>query len=471
MTLPDQPVVIDYRSIARRRRWSLIVPIVGGALAAAALVTVLPREYIARATLAVASPSVSGALSTVSQLDLAERIRAVSQQLLSQGAVEQVARDERLLDNEPLDVVVADIRKRTTVSLPERALTSQSGRFEPDTFIVTYKGQTAELSARVANRLTDVFVATHTKMREARAEDTSAFLEKQLEASRVKLEQAEDRLREAKASYQGRLPEQTLSNLQSVSELRQRGDSDAAALRTERERLSNLEQRLAEMKQDAEASARESVGKEARDRLAALEKELADTRQLYTPKHPEVQRLETDVERAKAEVARAVKDASPATSPADPVYRQLQSEAETARMRIRDLQAAQGRTEASVQQYQARLDQAPVIEQRLMSLSQAHDFEKQQYQKLAERLETARLNENLERQGAGEQFVVLYRAEVPSTPASPNVPLVIAFSLLAGVAAGLGLAVLREFMDRTVHDRRTLQQEFDRPVLAEIPHF
>jgi succinoglycan biosynthesis transport protein ExoP len=471
VTLPDQPVAIDYRAIVRRRKWSLIVPFVGGAIAAAALVTVLPREYVARATLAVASPSVSGGLTAGSQLDLAERIRAVSHELLSQPVVEQVARDERLLDHDSLDDVVADVRRRTTVALPERALSPQSGRFEPDTFIVSYMGQTAELSARVANRLTDVFVESHSKIREARAEGTSTFLEQQVEASRAKLDQAENRLRDAKSSYQGRLPEQTLANLQSVSELRQRGESDAQALRTERERLTRLEQQLAEMKQDAETKSREAVGKESRERLAALEKQLAEAQLQYTPKHPEIQRLETEVTRARAEEAEASRNGRPAAVPADPVYRQLQSESETARMRIRDLEAAQMRTESTVQQYQARLDQAPMIEQQLMSLSQTYDFEKQQYQKLAERLETARLNENLERKGAGEQFIVLYRAEVPARPSSPNVPLVIAFSLLAGLAAGIGLAVIREFLDRTVHDRRTLQQEFERPVLAEIPHF
>ena len=112
MSLPDQPVAIDYRAIARRRRWSLLVPVVGGAVAAAALVVLLPREYVARATLAVASPSMSAG-TAASQLDLAERIRAVSHQLLSQPVVEQVARDERLLDHEPLEEVVADIRQRT----------------------------------------------------------------------------------------------------------------------------------------------------------------------------------------------------------------------------------------------------------------------------------------------------------------------------------------------------------------------
>ena len=37
--------------------------------------------------------------------------------------------------------------------------------------------------------------------------------------------------------------------------------------------------------------------------------------------------------------------------------------------------------------------------------------------------------------------------------------------LLGGV-----LAFTREYLDKTIHDARTLQHEFDQPVLAEIPH-
>ena len=35
---------------------------------------------------------------------------------------------------------------------------------------------------------------------------------------------------------------------------------------------------------------------------------------------------------------------------------------------------------------------------------------------------------------------------------------------------GVGSAIGREYMVRSVHDARTLQQEFDLPVLGEIPH-
>jgi uncharacterized protein involved in exopolysaccharide biosynthesis len=117
------------------------------------------------------------------------------------------------------------------------------------------------------------------------------------------------------------------------------------------------------------------------------------------------------------------------------------------------------------------LNEAPLVEQRLMSLSQAYDFEKQQTQKLAEQYQTALLNEDLERRQAGERFVVLYSAQRPLSPASPNMLLVLGGSLTVGFVLGGALAMAREFMDRSVHDRRTLEAKFGRPVLAEIPHF
>jgi capsular polysaccharide biosynthesis protein len=42
-------------------------------------------------------------------------------------------------------------------------------------------------------------------------------------------------------------------------------------------------------------------------------------------------------------------------------------------------------------------------------------------------------------------------------------------ALIAGCVLGGALAVGREFLDRSVHDARALQNEFELPVLAEIP--
>ena len=41
-------------------------------------------------------------------------------------------------------------------------------------------------------------------------------------------------------------------------------------------------------------------------------------------------------------------------------------------------------------------------------------------------------------------------------------------SLLAGVCLGAGLALGREYLDRSVHDVRALKDEFHVPVLGEV---
>ena len=80
---------------------------------------------------------------------------------------------------------IADSRGRASVSLPKTlASTTRSG---PDTFLVTYVGRTPEETQRVTNRLATAFIEQHSKLRETRAEDTSAFLAAQLDQSRDRL--------------------------------------------------------------------------------------------------------------------------------------------------------------------------------------------------------------------------------------------------------------------------------------------
>ncbi|MEZ5286667.1 MAG: Wzz/FepE/Etk N-terminal domain-containing protein [Vicinamibacterales bacterium] len=470
MNTPENEPGLDYLAILRRRRWSLLIPILLGIVVGGALAVLLPREYTATTTIAVTAPSVSGGLASTTQADQVERVRAVSHELLSSPVVEQVAHDERLLDGRSMDAVVTDIRQRTTVALPPRTL-SAPGRYEPDTFVVSYTGRTPELAQRVASQLAQVFIDSHSRKRETRAEQTSAFLERQLTQARERMDAAEARLRETKSAYQGRLPEQTLTNLQAMNELRRQADSDRAALQAERERLSVVEQQIEAMRQDAQTAAAEALDRQSRERLSGLENTLAEARQKYTDRHPEVQRLEEELARAKAEDAEARRLAGSGAGLTDPALRELVAEREQARLRIREFETKAARAPAELARYQELVNGAPIVEQRLMSLTQAYEFEKQQYQKLAEQYQTAMVSEELEHRQAGERFFVLYAAERPRRPSSPNVLLVLGAALVGGLVLGVGLAALRELMDRSVHDRRTLEATFGRPVLAEIPRF
>jgi polysaccharide chain length determinant protein (PEP-CTERM system associated) len=467
----DTPT-IDYRAILRRRRWSLIVPTVLGVSVGIALAVLLPREYEATATLGVSSPGISATLTPPTPQDLAERVRAVSHGLLSQAVVEQVARDERLLDERSLSEVVLDLRRRTTLAVPPRPLAT-SGRLEPDTFIISHTNSTAELAQRVTNRLLEVFIQTHSKSRETRAEDTSAFLDRQLTLSRERLDAANTRLRDIKARYQGQLPEQALFNLQRLGDLRQQAEENRRALQDERDRALAIGQQIDGARQDAAEAAAVELEEASRTRLAGLTKQLADARQVYTARHPEIERLERElaVARAEDQAERRRTAAAQRQSPTDPAYRQLLADRESAALRLRELEFEGRRLQEQLAVQQGRLDEAPLVEQRVAALTREYELERERYQKLADQHQAALIREDLERRSAGEQFVVLYPATRPDAPSSPNVALVVGMSLIAGLAAGGALALAREFADRTLHDRRALQQAFDGVVLEEVPHF
>jgi polysaccharide chain length determinant protein (PEP-CTERM system associated) len=464
--------LLDYLSVVRRRRWWLLVPIVLGVLAGGILALTLPREYESSTTLAVTSPTLAGDLVKSTPADLAERVRAISHELLSRPVLERVVREEGLAEQASADAAVNNIRSRTIVSLPKTLTASRSG---PDTFLVTYTGRTPELTQRIANRLATSFIDEHSKLRETRAEDTSAFLATQLSQSQTRLKAVEEKLRQMKEAYMGRLPEQTQANLQMVGGLRQQQETTSMSLRGEQDRLAMLERQIEAMKQGATQAplSKNSPTLTAQGRLLMLRRELEDASTMYTEKHPEIQRLQSEIAStealAKAESARPAVEREPALN-ADPTYRQLLAERDSSRLRVREYERTVARLGGEVVRYQGRVETAPMIEQQLSSLNREYELEKQQYNTLAERHQSAMLEEDVERRRAGERFAVLYPAYLPSQPSTPNVPRVMLVATLFGIVLGAVLALGREYLDRSVHDARSLQQEFDLPVMAEIPH-
>lgn len=464
--------LLDYLSVVKRRRWWLIAPVVVALAIGAILAAILPREYQSATTLAVTSPSMASELVKSSPADQQERIRAISQELLSAEVLERVARDEGLATASTMDGAVSAIRSRTAVTLPKTI--APTGRSGPDTFLVTYTGNDPEVTERVANRLATVFIERHSKIRETRAEDTAAFLATQLSQSQERLRTVEEKLRRMKEAYMGRLPEQTQANLAMVSGLRTQQESTAMSLRSEQDRLALLERQIEAMRRGAADAplTRGSAGLTAQDRLLSLRRELDAASAMYTEKHPEIQRLKGEIaaatELARTESSRPAAEREPALN-ADPAYRQLIAERATTQLRIKQFERAAANASAQIGMYQSRVEAAPMVEQQLSSLNREYELEKQQYAQLSERHQSALVNEDLERRRAGEQFTVLYPAHRPSKPESPDVLRLMIVALLMGVVAGGVLAFAREYLDRSVYDARALQTEFNLPVLAEIP--
>jgi polysaccharide biosynthesis transport protein len=465
---------LDHVSVVRRRMWWLIVPAVLGAVIGAALVMWLPREYATRATIGVSLPTVSAELlGRTQRVSPEERVSAITQGLKNPVLLERLVKEEGLDANTPTSDAIQALDRRTTIAIPPADPNLPPGTIMQ--FAIQYRDAAPDKTQRITNRLAELFVEDSSRKREVRAEETSAFVGMQLSESQMRLNELEGRLRTAKESFMGALPEQTNANVAMATGLQQQLETTANAIRGEQDRLSVIERQIEAMKAGATSEVSvpgmAAASSPAAVRVVLLERQLAVARGNYTDRHPEIVRLREELTAANAEAA--AEAGRPAeeritTLRVDPNYRGLLADQEQVRLRIRELQRNETQIRAQIGMYRARVESAPRVEQQIATLQREYDLEKQQYAELTSRLRGAEMNESLERNRGGEKFTVLARAPLPTAPSSPNTQRLMIVALLLGLCAGAGLALGREYLDRSIHDTRALN-DLELPVLGEIP--
>jgi polysaccharide chain length determinant protein (PEP-CTERM system associated) len=471
---------LDYLSVLQRRKWWFIVPMSLSVVVGLALVLFLPRQYKSQAEIGIADPTLSPELLRgVQSFDAQERQRAVSQQLLSATVLERVVREEKIRPDQPVEDTAAALRARVedNIVVPKPIGRTGDMREGIESFRLGYVDTSPERAQRIANRLAMVFVEENSKTKTQRAENTSEVLGQQLRNSQENLSKLQEQLRVRKQANMGRLPDQMNANISMVNGLRQQHDSLSLQLRAEQDRLSMLEGQLDSIRQGGSGVYMSSTGTQAiqgaQSRINELHRQLTQYRAAgYTDQHPDIVQTLEELKVAQREMTTA-RQQTPAGAndvlAADPGYRQKVQERDAAKLHIAQLQRQIAQALSQIGSYQARVESAPLVEQELSSLVQDYELERTRYMDLSAQHQKALLAEDLARKQGGERFVVLNPASLPSTPDSPDLLKLMLLSLAMGFMLGTVAVVGREFMDRSVHDARVLQNEFDVPVLGEIP--
>ena len=105
----------------------------------------------------------------------------------------------------------------------------------------------------------------------------------------------------------------------------------------------------------------------------------------------------------------------------------------------------------------------------MSNLARDYQNTKESYQSLLKKSQEAEQAENLERRQKGEQFKVIDSARIPEKPIKGKIIKILLFGLLAGMGFGLGMAFVREQMDRSFRDAADLEATMEVKVLANIP--
>jgi succinoglycan biosynthesis transport protein ExoP len=343
------------------------------------------------------------------------------------------------------------------------------------------------MAQSATNELANLFITENLEQRQERSENTTKFLEDQLDQARAKLSTQEAKLRVFKDQHLGELPTQMQSNLQILTGLQNQLQANQDALNAAKQQntyMESLVNQYRAMGQESNSSGGGPVGLAEVDKeLDRLKSQLADLTSHYTDKHPDVRktreqiaRTEQTRERIVAATNNRAKDAPPqptaAFSSLDPKsapIAQLESQLKANKVEIANREAEIKDEQSKINQYQGRLNMAPVMEQQFADITRDYDQSKTDYEALLAKKNQSEMSTNLEKTQQGEHFRMLDPPNLPSRPFKPNRLMVCGAGLAVGLVFGGGFAFAKEKLSGKLFSESEIKKVVPFDVIAEIP--
>jgi uncharacterized protein involved in exopolysaccharide biosynthesis len=392
-------------------------------------------------------------------------------------------------------------------------------------FSVSYENRSPDNSVKVANDLVTLYLNENLNERNRLAQDASSFMREESTRLQKQVAELEAKLSDFKSKHVEALPELTPAKLQFLDRAQQQlsdaqvhemslqqqrayleaqlsqikpnseivGDdgkrilSPADRLRTAKSELASAEALYSPTHPDIERLKREIAGLEAQqgaqpatnDLLRELDQaqgELAAARQKYTPEHPDVQRLEERVSALQAALAAQPPGLGVATSPAalggtpdNPAYIQLKAQLTAVMSDLAAIDRQMHELRARIAGYQHDISSTPALEKEYSQLLSEYETAQKKYQEVRSKQMEAQVGQNLEADRKGERFTLIEPPLPPEEPVSPNRPLILILGLILSLALGAGTAAVLESTDVTIRGRRDVIELLEAPPLAAVP--
>ena len=466
--------------IVRQRWWMLALPLVVGIVGGTLAYRWLPVKYRSETLIMVIPQRIPDAYvkSTVSA-NVEDRLRSVSEQILSRSRLERIIQDFDLYPKERRAGALEDVLLRMTNDIDVKLQPNETS------FRVAYTSPAPAVAQQVTARLADLFIKENVRDRESLADDTSNFLNSQLRG----VESAAGRpgeeargisppLRRAAAVAAG---EQSSvdSECPDAAAVAQRDHEPRArtpvADRAPARRCPDPSPEIvlpgAVAADGAAPVSKAQQMESARARLDAL-------KQRYTADHPDVLAQEQAIRDLQASVEEEASQPAPragaARSTAELARQKkvgdFQAEIAVIDRQLANAQSEENRLKQVMADVSGKIASVPTRESELVELTRDYATLQENYTSLLQKRSNATLAANLEKRQIGEQFKILDPASRPERPANEKQRLL---ALAGGPIGGLGLGVLLigllEYRDPSFRNEDDVLRVLSLPVLALVP--
>jgi uncharacterized protein involved in exopolysaccharide biosynthesis len=353
--------------------------------------------------------------------------------------------------------------------------------------------------AQVANALASLFIEENLKAREEQATGTSDFLQNQLQETRKQLEAQEAKLKDFKLQHLGEMPEQQTADLQILGQLQSQLQLESDALGRAEQQKSYIQSMMVatapvvDLDETEQKTSKPGERQAPKSPLARHKEQLAKLLTIATEKYPPVARLKKQIAIEEllegippAPVSASSKStvletAEAAPKPAEPPVQHatprpakyfnpvLQSQLKQIDDEIAKHREERQRVSKLVANYQVKLEAIPVREQQVTELVRDYEISKAHYSQLLEKQLSAETATQLEIRQKGERFSVLDPAQPAERPSQPNRLLINGVGGIGGLALGLLLALITEFLGMSITSPEQITAAIGVPVLEVIP--
>src|SRR5215469_1132318 len=460
---PREPHLYDYLLILRKHQW-LILAFLLSVVTIVSIATFRMRPvYIAKATVEVDRENSNilpfqGADSYDYMMDLDNYIETQAKVLTSETLALQTIRNSGLAGNPEFSAGGAPSEAIATGTLANQKRPPEVGAFlgslsvkrVPNSHLmeVSYESTDPVLAARILNAHLENFKQQNIQSRYEATLEATRFLTNQLNELKLTVKQSED----ARINYER---QNQIWNVDDKSNITTERLADLDKQLTEAQAETLKKQALYEYAKAGDIDAvpeirTDGILQELQKRHADLSIQYTEAVNQYGPNFPKVQRLQAQMKEVDEQIAKESKA----------IVLQLESDYREAKQREDLIRQALDLQKAETNNMAEKMVQYNI-------LKRESEADKALYEGLLTKLKEAGIAEGLK----SSNIRVVDPAMIPSYPARPAKARNIALAFLVGLVGGVGLALLREYLDNTVKTPDDVEMLAHLPSLAVVPSF
>jgi len=525
--MSSQVSLKDIQGIIRRRKKVCLLVFTIGFSIAWMIAFILPPIYQSQAMILIEEQQIPEEFVKSTITSYAEqRLQMITRQIMSRANLTEIIEANGLY---PELVHTGNIGEavgtmKDSILLEPISSTTNSGKDSATVaFSIAYEGENPEVVKKVTEALANLYIQEDIKAKEKLVSSTTEFLEEELNVLREQVKHHEKELSEFKAKHLGELPENAVSNFQTISRLEQQVDGLETRIRSLQERklflqsqlatveplnpittedgkvasnpaerlkqlrlnLMTMQSRLSERHPDIKKLKREIAELEAQigssddsvmkmKLLSEKKTKLASLKGTLGSQHPDVIKLSREVDTLSREVESLAAQPStpdPNNVQADnPVYINLRTQIVSVDTEIKNLMADKTKSQSELDKYRLKAEKSPLIEKEYNELTMDFDNAKKKYSEMLDKLMSAKVSKQMEKQERGERFTITDPPGLPTKPIKPNRIAIILLGFILSAGISVSLVALQEGMDPSLKNEDDLSRITGVPVLTSLTY-